>query len=114
MPALIVLFMVIDLTIALFAWNFARKREAWLAVDYMIPIAIVFIWFFIAGMGVGAQSMSNLIEPILLLAMMPLLLVVKVFILDNFYSPKISSTILFITLFVFTVVMRLVMPGISE
>jgi hypothetical protein len=66
------------------AWLAARKRNTWFSWDYATIVVPFAFWVILAGGGVGAQSLSNLIELVILLALVPAALSTRVFALDGF------------------------------
>lgn len=65
------------------AWYVARKRRSWFAWDYATVFAPMPIWLVLAVIQVGAKSMSNLVELLVIAAAVPLAVSVRVFWLDG-------------------------------
>ncbi|HIF9529891.1 hypothetical protein [Photobacterium damselae] len=98
-----------------FAWVNAKRKNALYWSDICLPIISLFFWCFLASVGYGPQSLSNLIEiPILLIAGI-ILLYVRVFIIDRYRKqPKQNSYIIIGLCIFFVLLLRTVMPLIPE
>jgi len=44
------------------AWKFQRKRVTWYPWDYGVPAYGIAVWMVLTASGIGAQSLSNLVE----------------------------------------------------
>src|SRR5206468_1259459 len=77
------------------AWWSARKRDAWFLWDYAAVVAPFALWIGLVAMGIGAQSLANLVEFIILLPMIPIVVSLRVFLLDRLLSPRAGSIIAF-------------------
>ena len=110
-PALFILAAALSLP----AWWYARRHQgaSWLLLTLAVPATLV--WVLLTGAGVGAQSLSNLIEVLALLILSVVACYAQVFVLDRFYAkPPRTSAWLAGGLALVAVVLRLSMPVLPE
>ncbi len=110
-PVLFVLAAVISLP----AWSYARRHQgaSWLLLTLAVPATLV--WVLLTGAGVGAQSLSNLVEMLVLLLLSVVSCYVQVFVLDRYISkPFRTSAWLAGGLALVAVVLRVSMPVLPE
>ncbi len=65
------------------AWCFARRDRRWFLSDYATVFAPIVLWFVLVILGIGPQSLSNIVEVMGMALFNPLILTVRVFILDR-------------------------------
>jgi len=110
-PVLILI--VVALTIP--AWSYARRRDRgshWLLILWL---PAVILWIVLSGLGVGAQSLSNLIEVFWLMAAGIVLSYLKVFIVDRHIASRQGITpALMAALALAALLLRLFMPILPE
>ncbi len=98
------------------AWVFARNRgrdSHWSL--FMLWLPAVVLWVVLSGLGIGAQSLSNLIEPIWLIIAGIALAYLKVFILDRYApSPQAVTVLSIVVLALVAVLLRIFMPVLPE
>jgi hypothetical protein len=75
------------------AWWIARRRGTWLSWDYASLVTPFALWFALASAGFGAQSLGNLIEPMGLVAIIPLALSIRVFLIDRWWKAAHAKSI---------------------
>ena len=93
------------------AWFFARKRDTWFDWDWMLSMLPVAVWFFLVSRGIGPQSSDQVIELAFITGSIPLLLSLRVFILDKlFTNARRNSIAIFIFCMIIPVVVRFAMP----
>ena len=97
------------------AWFSAQTRGTWFSWDYGTLVVPFALWFLFAGLGLGPQSLANLVEVMILLALVPLTLSIRVFSLDHRSNlPYRNSIGAFAVCTVAAVVLRLAMPLLPE
>ncbi|MEC6814550.1 hypothetical protein [Photobacterium toruni] len=112
---LIVFICFLYVSLASLPWVNAKRRSALYWSDLCLPIVLLLFWIFLASIGYGHQSLSNLIEIPISLIVGLLLLYVRVFIVDR-YSKQFkqnSYIILGLCLF-FVLLLRTFMPFFPE
>lgn len=110
-PVLVVL----AVALCLPAWLYARQRQgaSWLLLLLGVPATIV--WALLTAAGVGAQSLSNLIEVLGLLLLSVVACHFQVFLLDRFLSrPPHTSMWLAGVLVLVALLLRLTTPLLPE
>lgn len=117
-PGLIVILPVLMLGAALLSlppWLVAKRRGTWFSWDYTLPVVPATLWLFLAGAGVGPQSLSNLVELLAVLAVVPLAVWVRVFALDRAWkNQQLNSVACFVCCLALPVVLRVSMPLLPE
>jgi len=108
--------LVISFLVCIPAWYVARKRHSWYGWDYATVFAPIPIWLSLAIIQVGANSMSNLVELLILGAFVPLAVSARVFLLDRWWKNQLrnSLVILVICTVVLPLGLRLAMPALPE
>ena len=98
------------------AWYVARKRQSWFEWDYATVLAPIPIWFALALARIGAQSMANLVEVLIIAAFVPVAVSCRVFLLDGKWNnPTRNSLAVFLLCgVVLPLGLRLAMPELSE
>jgi hypothetical protein len=97
------------------AWWFARKRQAWFRLDYATILLPFAVWVVLAELGLGPASLANLVELVLLVAVIPVLVSLRVFVADkHFATPRISSIVVLVVCILATVALRAFMPLLPE
>lgn len=97
------------------AWMYSRRRRdesAWLL---FLPAPAILVWVILTGLGVGAQSLSNLVEAVALAGGGVLLCYVKVFLVDRSARNARGTTLgMLLLLIIAAVLARLFMPLLPE
>lgn len=103
-------------TLCVPAWCFARQKRSWFAWDYATVFGPFLIWLMLAIGRVGSSSMSNLVELLVLAALVPAAISIRVFVLDRIWIDSIRSSlsVCFICCVVFPLALRLGMPELPE
>jgi hypothetical protein len=65
------------------AWWVARRRGTWLVWDYVSLVSPFGLWLVLAAAGFGSQSLGNLVEPVVLVAVIPIAHSVRVFFVER-------------------------------
>lgn len=90
-----------------------RLQTAWLLAA--LPAFGIGLWLLITAAGIGAQSLSNLIEIFIVSAAAVLVAYVKFFAFDRFSALQARGTLVaFVLVAVITVGLRLLMPVLPE
>lgn len=112
----LVLFLMVSFLICVPAWYVARKRQTWYGWDYGTVFAPIPIWLALAIVQIGSNSMSNLVEVLILAALVPLAVSARIFLLDRWWGNPMRNSL--VMLFICTVVLplglRLTMPELAE
>jgi len=94
------------------AWHFSRKRDTWFDWDWLLCILPTAIWFALITRGVGPQNQEQIIELIGITGLIPLMLTLRVFVLDRvFKNAKRNSIVVFFICLIAPVIFRLALPG---
>lgn len=107
--------MVLAVALCVPAWRYARQRQgaSWLLLLLGVPATIV--WILLSAAGVGAQSLSNLIEVPGLLLLSVVACHLQVFLLDRLFPrPAHTSVWLAGALVLIALVLRLTVPVLPE
>lgn len=98
------------------AWLYARRRRAGTTPPILVLGApAIVVWVLLTMLGVGAQSLSNLVETLMLAALSVVLCYGQVFLLDRLLpSPRRTSLGLAAGLILVGVLLRLFMPLLPE
>ena len=109
------LLLVLVTTLGLYpAWRVSRGRGDSLWLLFLGTPALV-VWVLITGLGFGPQSLSNLVEALLIMVVSVPLGYVKVFALDRFCgSPRRNTYLTMAALVMLAVVLRAAMPLLPE
>jgi hypothetical protein len=93
----------------------ARKRGGWFPWDYATVLGPVPFWYVLSIVQIGHQSMGNLIEMVIVAVFVPLVISLRVFVLDRFWGRSERNSLFVLVLsFLFVVVIRLLMPELPE
>ena len=97
------------------AYFYSRRRHAesrWLP---LAPLPALLVWFLLTAAGYGAQSLSNLVEVLWLMAAAVVLVYGKVFLLDRTLGFRIETTYLLMAMLALAaVLLRSLMPRLPE
>lgn len=97
------------------AWWIAQKRMTWFIWDYATVSVPLALWFILAGSGYGALSLGNLFEPIALVVSIPLLMALRLLVLDQVTrSPRNASIAVFAICVVAALGLRTFTPPLYE
>ena len=97
------------------AWYIARKRGSWFSWDYVTVFGPPLFWFMLAIAHIGSQSLSNLIELVIVAAFIPLAVWSRVLLLDRFSkAPKRNSLVVCGVCFLVPLILRVAMPTLAE
>jgi len=75
------------------AWWAARKRGTWRMWDYASLVTPYLVWVVLTVLGFGSQSLGNLVEPLVLVAIIPLLVSIRVFLIDRWMNASMANSI---------------------
>jgi hypothetical protein len=115
MIVLSVLIVVVVLLASAPAWWVARKRGTWFGWDYATLFAPFALWFLLAAAGFGAQSLSNIVELMGLVVLIPALHYVRVWLLDRWFkSARANSTAVLVFSIAAAVGLRAFFPLLPE
>ena len=97
------------------AWYVARGRRSWFWCDYATVLGPMLLWYALSILQVGPQSLSNLIELLVIGAFVPIAVSCRVFLLDRLSKSAMRSSLLTSAVcFVLPLVLRLAVPPLSE
>ena len=97
------------------AWKGFARRVHWYKWEYGVPVYGVFTWFFLSSLGVGAQSLSNLVELFFVLVIAVLSPWLRVaFPGKNVGTSRILSIAVSLSPVIVAVGLRLFMPKLPE
>lgn len=96
-------------------WSYARRRQGASSLLLFMAMPATIIWVLLSGAGIGAQSLSNLIEVLVLLSLGVAACYLQVFFLDRHLSrPPRTSAWLAGALVLVGLPLRLMMPVLPE
>ena len=97
------------------SWYFAEKRDAWFMWDYATVVAPFAIWVLLTFLGIGYQSLSHILEPIALAILVPVLLGLRVFIVDSWEgTPSTNAMGVFVISCSVAIALRFFTPHMPE
>ncbi len=97
------------------AWYVARRRKSWFGWDYVSVFAPMPFWYALFILQIGAQSLSNLVELLIVGAFVPMAVSCRVFLLDRISQNSIRSSVLTCAIcLVVPLGLRLGMPLLPE
>ena len=101
--------------LSIIAVVYAKKKSAFFATDILQPFIMISLWIFLAALGIGHQSLSHMIEIPLLLAISLVILYLRVFLIDRYFSNyRKNSLVAFICMLLLTILIRVFMPYLPE
>ncbi len=105
----------ISATLCAPAWAFARRHNAWFGWDYAAVLLPIPLWLMLMVMRIGSQSLANLVEAIVLVVLVPVVVSLRVFLIDRWLNaPRLGSLIAFGICTLAAVALRGFMPLLSE
>lgn len=115
MILLVIALLLVSTVISLPAWRLCVRQDKFLWWDYGMPIYPILAWLALVYAGVGAQSLSNAVELLLIGGLVVIVSYMRVFVFNKFlrngYHISILSNAL---LLVISALLRMVMPVIPE
>jgi hypothetical protein len=97
------------------AWSIARSRGQATPLLLLLPLPAIAAWIALSVVGYGAQSLSNLIEPVIVLALGVVLAYVYLPIVDRTGArPAVVAALMMAALLVLAVLLRTFMPNLPE
>jgi hypothetical protein len=97
------------------AWLFAKNRQGASVWSLFLAIPGVLLWVLFTAFGIGAQSLSNIIEVLFLVSSTILLYYIKVFALDKtMLTPRLNTILITSLLCLFAMALRVFMPSLPE
>ena len=115
MVVLFIILVAVILILSAPSYYYANKQNNWFKWDYGLCIAPLAFWFLLVAIGIGPQSLANLIELIIIGGIVPILLAFRIFFLDKVLStPRRNSIIIFVLCMIIPIILRLTMPLIPE
>jgi hypothetical protein len=97
------------------AWLFARKTQRWYGWDYAAALGPIPFWFALMSMRVGHMSMGNLIEVLAVALFVPVVISLRVFVVDRYIKDTRRSSIMVCALsFALPLVLRLTVSLVPE
>ena len=107
--------LVLSSLLCVLAWYIARERRSWFWWDYATVLGPMLFWYALSILQVGPQSLSNLIELLVVGAFVPIAVSCRVFLLDRLSKSTMrSSLIASVACFVLPLALRLAMPPLPE
>ncbi len=97
------------------AWYYARRGQRWFVSDYVTVFAPVVLWFLLTLLGIGPQSLANIVEVLAVAAFNPIALTMRVFVLDRLWPrPGFWSRLCMLAGLALPLMLRLTMPVLPE
>jgi len=97
------------------SWYYARQDYRWFVSDYVTVFAPVFLWFLLTFLGIGPQSLANIVEVLAVAAFNPITLTMRVFVLDRLWPrPGSWSRLCMLIGLALPLMLRLTMPILPE
>jgi hypothetical protein len=112
----LLLLFVVSVLLCIPAWYIARRSHVWFPWDYVGIFGPYLVWLVLAISRVGSNSLANLVEIVILAALVPGVISIRVFLLDRIWSQptKTSLAACVFCCLVLPLGLRLGMPGLSE
>lgn len=96
-------------------WFFAKKQDPQSIWLFLLPVAGIGIWVSLTALGIGAQSLSNLIEVLGVVVAAVFAAYLKLFVLDRRFGNKaLGILVTFVVVVLVTVAFRLFTPRLPE
>ena len=96
-------------------WLWTRRRRGQSAWVFLLPVLGLIIWVLLAALGIGAQSLSNLVETAGVVAGAVAIAYLKLFLFDRKFEPEKRSMLFSILLVVLVgLAFRLFTPELPE
>jgi len=96
-------------------WFWARKKVSQTPFILGLPIVGMVIWIALTSLGIGAQSLSNMVETFIVFAVSVCSAYFKFIFFDRSTKPRSHGTLWAIAIVLFvTVGLRLFMPALPE
>jgi hypothetical protein len=93
----------------------ARKSQRWFAWDWGVLVVPLALWVLLLIVGIGAQSLANIIEMVIVIAAIIVTLYVRVFVADKLWPDfRRNSLVAFSACCVLVVLLRFLMPNLPE
>jgi len=106
---------IIGVLIILPGWIWARKQTTQNLMILFAPVVGIAFWVGLTAMGIGPQSLANIIETFIVLAVSIISPYLKFFIFDrNMQHRSCGVLYVFLIIFIVTLGLRLLMPQIPE
>ena len=96
------------------AWLVARKDGRWYTTDYISMFGPVPLWLMLYALRIGPMSLSNLLEVLVVIVVVPILVSLRVVALDRVCDPKRSSVVVCGAAMLFPLLLRLTVPPFAE
>jgi hypothetical protein len=97
------------------SWYYARRGHRWFVSDYVTVFAPVVLWFLLTLLGIGPQSLANIVEVLAVAAFNPMTLTMRVFVLDRLWPrPGFWSCLCLLTGLALPLMLRLTIPILPE
>lgn len=115
MFALFPVMTIIGVLIILPGWLWARKQRTQNPVILLVPVVGTAFWFGLTAMGIGPQSLANIVEVFYVFIASIILPYIKFFILDRSLQHRSRGIYyVFLAILILTLGLRLLMPQIPE
>lgn len=97
------------------AWSIARRRGQATPLLLVLPLPAIAAWLAMSGLGYGAQSLSNLVEPVIVLLVGVALSYLYLPLVDRSGArPAAIAALMMAALIVLAVLLRTLMPNLPE
>jgi len=97
------------------ALRLARRRKTWFGWDYATLVTPFALWLGLVSAGFGAQSLGNLVEPLTLVAVIPISHSIRIFLVDSWSkSARKNSIAVFACCNLIAIGLRAFVPLILE
>jgi hypothetical protein len=97
------------------SWYYARRDLRWFVWDYVTVFAPVVLWFLLTLLGIGPQSLGNIVEVLAVASFNPIILTMRVFFLDKLWPrPGFWSRLCMVTGLALPLILRLTLPILPE
>ena len=96
-------------------WLIARQSGRWFHWDWASLIIPIVLWSLLLCLGIGAQSLSNIVEIYIVIGAVIVAYYLRIFVADRFFTDfrRNSATAFFVCCFL-VVSLRLLMPNLPE
>jgi hypothetical protein len=113
--ALFALVIVVAGLLILPGWLWARRRSSQSGWLLLLPLPGVAVWVALTAVGIGAQSLANVIEIFAVAGAAVIAAYLKFLVLDRrFQGPYVSGLAALVGVVVVTMALRLLMPSLPE
>jgi hypothetical protein len=115
MVSLVLILVAVSSLLSVPAWHWSKKQHQLFPWDYGLPVYPLLMWFLLVELGIGPQSLSNLVELFIVSAFAVGVVYLRAFVFHRLFTNAYASSMMSIVMvLVCPVILRLTMPHLPE